>query len=116
VPALSVKQVIHAARQLSQAERRVVIAELQKAPSRAEVQRAFRRLRGKHRMPGAKQARMSKLLATANERSLSVEESQELDRLVQEYEERTLELVQEVRTTVTPSGRNGSGARRRRHK
>jgi hypothetical protein len=116
VAALSVKQVIHAARQLSQAERRVVIAELQKAPSRADVQKAFRRLRGKHRMPAPKQARMSKLLAKANERSLSVEESEELDRLVQEYEERTLELVQEVRMAVTPSGRNGSGARHDRNK
>jgi hypothetical protein len=45
---LSVKQVIHAARQLSQAEWRVVVAELEKTPSRAEVQKAFRRLRGKH--------------------------------------------------------------------
>lgn len=81
----------------------MVIAELQQAPSPAEVQKAFRRLRGKHRMPVAKQARMSKLLAKANERSLSVEESQELDRLVREYEERTLELVREVRTDVRPS-------------
>ena len=112
MPALNVKQVIHAARQLSQAERRMVIADLQKAPSREEVQKPFRRLRGKHRMPGAKQTRMSKLLAKANEGSISVEESQELDRLVQEYEERTLELVQEVSRAVAPSRRNGSHVRR----
>jgi hypothetical protein len=91
----------------------VVVAELQKTSSRAEVDKAFRRLRGKHRLPVAKQARMSKLLARANERSLSVEESRELDRLVQEYEERTLELVREVSMAVTPSGRNGSGLHRR---
>jgi hypothetical protein len=66
-------------------------------------------------MPVAKQARMSKLLARANERSLSVEESDELDRLVQEYEVRTLELVREANAAVTPSGRNGSGVHRRRN-
>jgi hypothetical protein len=64
-------------------------------------------------MPAAKQARTSKLLARANERSLSVEESRESDRLVQEYEERTLELLRDVSNAAPPSVRNGSGVHRR---
>ena len=108
MPALTVKQVIHAARQLSDAERQKLITELQIAPSRQQVEKAFRRLGPEHRMPGPKQRRMSRLLSKANQEPLSSQESDELDRLIEEYEERTLELVQQVSQAVASSRGNGS--------
>jgi hypothetical protein len=65
------------------------------------------------RMDDARRRRMSELLEKGNAADLSAKEGRELDRLVREFEERTLALA---RTLDTPAANYAPRARsKRRH-
>ena len=54
---------------------------------------AARRLRGTFRMPARQRKRMSALLAKGNDGTLTAEESQELNALVDQFERQTLDMA-----------------------
>ncbi|MGH7202168.1 MAG: hypothetical protein ACREJB_16305 [Planctomycetaceae bacterium] len=109
---LTYEQIINAARQLPEDQRRQLAGELQRLPTREEALEASDRLGGQFRLPAAKQKRMSTLLAKGNEGTLNPEESRELDRLIEEYETRRLEFVRAIAGSASPPDHTASAAGR----
>ena len=103
VEKLTYDQVLAAARRLRAAERRQLVAALAE-PARA----AARRLRESYRMGDQRRERLSELLQKGNAGKLTAAERAEADRLVEEFEQRTLELAQAL-VGAPARGRKANG-------
>lgn len=94
---LTREQLCGAVRQLPERERIELIAELLSEtngfPQGDEARKLFKRLRGKYRMSPKDERRTSQLLAKGNEGTLTAKERRELDALLDESQERTLQLA-----------------------
>lgn len=94
---LTREQLCDALRQLPERERIQLIAELLSEtngfPQGDEARKLFKRLRGKYRMSPKDEQRTSDLLAKGNEGTLTAKERRELDALLDESQERMLELA-----------------------
>lgn len=93
---LTLEQLVDAARQLPVEERRRLIEDVQRLPAPEQARDRARRLRGTYRMGTRARSRMAELLAKGNEGTLSDRESAELDRLVREFETKSLEMARAV--------------------
>lgn len=105
---LTVEQILDAIRQLPESERRRIVAEIEHvSPSGASVsdqmERTVQKLRSRFRMNPADRKRMSELLRKATEGKLTGEESGELDRLVDDFEQRTLEMAEALVEATVPA-------------
>jgi hypothetical protein len=90
---LTVEQILNVARKLPESQKRRLVRELGQFPRPRRSRDLIRHLRGAYRMPAQKKKRLSDLLAKGNSGTLSAAESGELDRLVTEFEEKTLDLA-----------------------
>ena len=90
---LSLAQLRDALLQLPEPQRRQLLEDLQRLPTSEEVREAARRMGGTFRRPARQRKRMSALLAKSNDGTLTAEESQELDALVDQFEQQTLDMA-----------------------
>ena len=106
------KHILQAARQLPPSERKKLARALESGPSSSRVRAAFQALREGHRLGPKKRKRLSALLSKGNAGPLTDAESKELNRLVDEFEGKTLELaraVSEAQKSLRPEkGKHGS--------
>ena len=93
---LTLEQLRDAIIQLSTPQRRKLLADLKRLPSAEEARAAARRMRNTFRMAHHQRKRMGELLTKGNEGTLTLEESRELDTLVDQFEGKTLELAREL--------------------
>lgn len=110
MPSQTVQHVLDAARQLTPRQRERVIDELQRMASREEAIKAARRLRRKYRLPPAERKRLSDLLQRNAEGLLTADEHRELETFVDEYEQRSLAMAEELVRTVSPAAQNDERA------
>ena len=96
---LTLDQLIEAVRQLAGSQRERLLREIENLPSPDQARAAARRLRGTFRMNPQQRKRMAELLFKGNSGTLAAEESDELDRLVDEFERRTLDMARAVAST-----------------
>ena len=94
---LTREQLCDAVRQLPQRERIELLAEVLSEtnafPHGDEARKLFKRLRGQYEMSPQDERRTSELLAKTNEGTLTAKERRELDALLDEGQERTLQLA-----------------------
>ena len=93
---LTVEQIVDAARQLADDDRVRLIAALVEKPKGDAARHVLEQLRDQFRMEPKRQQRMSALLAKGNEGKLTPQERAELDELVDEFQQRSLDLAQAV--------------------
>jgi hypothetical protein len=93
---LSLEQILEAVIQLPRQQRDQLVADIQKFPQGEQAREAFADLRSKFTMPAKKQQRISLLQSKANEGTLTAKEQADLDQLVVECEQRTLDLAHAV--------------------
>lgn len=110
---LTLKQIVEAVRQLPEAQREVLLKEMTKIPSAREARATARRVRGTYRMEAHKRKRMSKLLGKGNSGTLTVAEGEELDRLIDEFETKTLEMARAIAGAAEPRKTGRSNSHRR---
>jgi len=79
--------------QLPIPQRQQLLEDLQHLPSAAEARATARRIRDTFRMPTRQRKRLTDLLAKGNDGTLTAEESQELDTLVDQFERQTLAMA-----------------------
>ena len=96
----TIEEILEDVRQLPEPQRRKLLREIEALPSADTALAAARKLRGQYRMGGRKRQRMSELLSQGNAGTLTTEEKQELNRLVSEFERKTLELAEAVVRSV----------------
>lgn len=100
---LSAQQIVDAYRQLPPNERKYVvdqfIAEIGDLPRGEKALGRFDDLRDSFRLRPEKESRLSTLLAKANEAPLAAGEQEELDGLLHESQERTLQLTLAMMTS-----------------
>jgi hypothetical protein len=89
------------------------LKEIAKIPSPDKARAAARRLRGTYRLDAHKRKRMSKLLLKGNSGTLTVAESEELDRLVDEFETKAFEMARAFAEAAEPPQAGRSNSRRR---
>ena len=82
--------------QLPEPQRRKLLEDINRLCTANEAQAAAQRVRGTFRMPARQRKRMSTLLAKGNEGTLTDEESQGLDTLVEQFERKTLDMAREL--------------------
>lgn len=111
MPSPTVHQVLDAARQLTPRQRERVINELQRMTARNQAITIARRLRGKYKLPAAEQTRMKLLLQKNAEGLLTPEERRELEEFINDFEERSLKMAEELVQTVNRAPHNGDGER-----
>ena len=90
---LTPEQILDAARQLPEQERKRLVLALERLPTREKARAMARKLRDGYRLPTKQRERLGELLAKGNEGALSAGESAELDALVEAFEKRTHELA-----------------------
>jgi acyl-CoA reductase-like NAD-dependent aldehyde dehydrogenase len=90
---LTPEQILDAARQLPETERRRLVVALQEQSTPQQARARARKLRRGHRLPTKQRERLGELLAKGNAGALSAAESVELDRLVEIFEEKTHDLA-----------------------
>jgi hypothetical protein len=93
---LTLGQIVDAVRQLPKSQRQFLLEEIAKIPSAEEAHATARRVRGTYRMDARKRKRMSKLLLKGNSGTLTDSESEELDRLVDEFESKALQMARAI--------------------
>ena len=93
---LTIDQILDAVRQLPDRQRQKLLRELAKSSPAERARAAARRLRNSYRMEGHRSKRMSQLLVKADAGVLTSAEGDELDRLVTEFEKKTLAMAQAV--------------------
>jgi hypothetical protein len=101
--AMTLNQILEAVRQLPVPQRRKLLKEIEGLSRPEQALAAARQLRGKFRMGEGRRKRLSELLAKGNAGTLVPREQEELSRLVEESEEKTLALAQAIARTVPPS-------------
>lgn len=90
---LTLEQLRDALLQLPESQRRQLLEDLQSLPTATEARAAAQHMRRTFRMPAPQRKRMSALLAKGNDGTLTPEESCELDALVAQCEQQTLEMA-----------------------
>jgi hypothetical protein len=90
---LTPEQILDAARQLSEPDRKQLVRALQQLPTAQQARARARQLRPGYRLPEKQRERLSELLAKGNAGALSAAESAELDGLVEAFEKKTHELA-----------------------
>jgi hypothetical protein len=93
---LTLEQLRDAIVQLPKPQRQKLLAEIERTPTADEAREKARRLRDTFRLPARQRERMTELLIKGNEGALTVEESQELDALVDQFEHKTLTMAREL--------------------
>jgi hypothetical protein len=90
---LTLEQLRDALLQLPAPQRRKLVEDITRLCTADEARAAAQRVRGTFRMSARQRQRMSTLLAKGNAGTLSAEESQELDALVEQFERKTLAMA-----------------------
>jgi hypothetical protein len=112
---LTREQLIDAVRQLPEGDRIQMIADLladtRGFPQGDEAAKRFKRLRGKYRLPPRKEQRISALLSKQNQGTLCRKERRELDDLLDESQQRMLQLALAVMFSGRPSPTKAVGRR-----
>lgn len=90
---LTLEQLRDAIVQLPKPQRRKLFAEVERLSPAEEVREAARRIRGTFRLNAHQRERMADLLAKGNEGTLTAKESRELDALVDQFEDKTLDMA-----------------------
>ena len=90
---LTLEQLRDAIIQLPEPQRRKLLEDIKRLPATEEAREAAQRVRGTFRMPARQRKRMSELLAKGNDGTLTDQESQELDALVDQFEQKTLDMT-----------------------
>lgn len=93
---LTLEQLRDAIIQLPEPQRRQLLEEIDRLPSAEEARTAARRVRGAFRMPASQRKRLSELLAKGHDGTLTAKESRELDTLVDQFEQKTLDMAHEL--------------------
>ena len=91
---LTLEQLRDALLQLPESQRQQLLADMTRLSAAEEARAAAQRVRGTFRMPARQRKRMSELLAKGNDGTLTDQESQELDALVDQFEQKTLAMTQ----------------------
>jgi hypothetical protein len=99
---LTLEQLRDALLQLPESQRQQLLADITRL-SAAEARAAAQRVRGTFRMPARQRKRMSELLAKGNNGTLTDQESQELDALVDQFEQKTLAMTRALTRSGTSS-------------
>jgi hypothetical protein len=99
---LTFSQIVDAVRQLPAIERERLLKEIDRLPRSDAARRAAQRIRGNYRLSATKRRRMSELLSKGNGGTLSADESVELDGLVEEFEQKTLEMAESLARKTKP--------------
>ena len=99
---LTLEQLRDAIIQLPEPQRRKLLEDIQRLPTTEEARAAAQRVRGTFRMPARQRKRMSALLAKGNHGTLTAEASRELDALVDQFEQKTLDMT----CALTRSGKS----------
>jgi|GEM_PF-6782267 len=93
---LTLEQLREAIVQLPKPQRQKLLAEIARTPTPDEAQEKVRRVRNTFRMPARQRGRTATLLAKDNEDTFTIEESRELDALVNQFEDKTLAMAREL--------------------
>ena len=93
---LTPDQILDAARQSPGPARERLVQALQRLPTPEKARALARRLCRDHRLPAKQRARLGQLLAKGNAGTLNAEESAELDRLVEAFEQNTHALALDI--------------------
>ncbi len=97
----SFHQILETVKQLPAGQRQKLVDEIQNLPPSRPSPATIRRVRAALRMGPKKRKRMSILLQKGNAGTLSVLEKKELNQLVEEFEQKTLEMAQELTAPLT---------------
>ena len=100
---LTLEQLRDALLQLPESQRQQLLADLTRLCAAEEARAAAQRVRGTFRMPARQRKRMSELLAKGNDGTLTDQESQELDALVDQFEQQTLAMTRALTRSGTSS-------------
>ncbi len=100
---LTLEQLRDAIIQLPDSQRQRLLEDIERIPAAEDARRMASELRGTFRMNAHNRARMSELLAKGNEGTLSAAESRELNALVDEFEQRTLQMARAVVRSGQPT-------------
>jgi hypothetical protein len=107
----SLEQIVDTVRKLPKKDRQYVLSRILTAasdtPKGQQALQRFRRLRNQFRLKPEQERSLSDLLARANEGTLGDQEQRELDALLHESQERTLELALAVLGSSAPSTSHG---------
>jgi hypothetical protein len=93
---LTLEQLREAIIQLPAAQRQKLLREVERLPEGDDARRLAQQCQGTFRMPAKERKRMSELLAKGNEGVLTAAESRELDALIDQFEQRTLDMARTV--------------------
>jgi hypothetical protein len=97
------EQIIQAVRHWPPRRRHALLNAISSLPGQEQALTAASRLRERHRMGSKKRRRMAELLGMANAGTITIAEKKELDRLVREFEMKTLALARDLVTDVNKS-------------
>lgn len=98
---LTLEQIREAIIQLPAEQREKLLRDVERLPTADDARRMARQRRGSFRMPAKERKRMSELLVKGNEAALSAAESQELESLVDQFEQRTLDMARAIAGSST---------------
>ncbi len=93
---LTFEQVAEAVRQLPEGDRRRLLSEIGPRPDPETLRAAANQLRKKYQAKPPQRKRLSALLAKGGAGTLSIQESGELDQLVEDFERRNVALAEEL--------------------
>ena len=99
---LTLEQLRDALLQLPESQRQQLWADMTRLCAAEEARVAAQRVRGMFRLPARQRKRMSALLAKGNDGTLTDQESQALDVLVDQFEQQTLAMTR----ALTRSGKS----------
>ncbi len=100
---LTLEQLREAIIQLPEPQRRRLLDDIQRLPSPDAARGMAQQVRGTFRMNAKDRARMSELLEKGNDGKLTAAESKELNSLVDEFEERTLQMARALAKSGKPA-------------
>jgi hypothetical protein len=112
---LTLDQLVDAARQLPEEKRKALLKAIENLPSPEQAHAAAKRLRGRFRLGAKKRKRLSELLFKGNAGTLSADDREELDHLVDEFERKTLELARAMADVGNRAEASRSNDHRVRH-
>jgi hypothetical protein len=99
---LTLEQIVDAVRQLPEAQRKELLRVLESLPTPAQARATARQIRESWRLRPKDRKRLTALLAKGNAGTLTAAESQELDRLVEQFEQNTLDMARTLAAGAKP--------------
>lgn len=106
---LTFEQILEAARQLPEAQRKGLVQALKTPVTQEQVLELAKRVRPTFRMDAKKRKRMSLLLQKGNGGKLTPDQGKELEALVAEFEINTLEMARAIADSVKSDWRQRGG-------